>query len=49
MVTPECKCGTKLREALQNEIESSLPKRYWYGDYGKIWFCDKCNRLVWCA
>jgi uncharacterized protein with PIN domain len=49
---PQHKCGTELREATRREIDNAVSDsqklRMLAGDYGKIWFCESCKKIVFC-
>lgn len=46
-------CGTELRQATEKEIDSAVSGSYALRlkaqDYGKVWFCEKCRKIVFCS
>ena len=44
-------CGGWLIDAKEKQLPSPdtrLGREMRAGDYGKIWYCPKCNQLVYC-
>jgi hypothetical protein len=46
-------CGKEMRKATRTDIyntetSDAMKKELIAGDYGKIWICDTCKKLVFC-